>query len=202
MLNKLQIIGLCVVINANCFAITNNHNNKYDPNTIYTSTQYMIDTDPDLVNDEKQVMLLSKDLYNPKSQHSIIFNWSINQQIKNKLKEKKILLVDDFRKIIDSLISDNIGNLPVNADEVRNLNKVLTKFTLNILLSKMIGNNINIKEHNLLLLSNKENNINSIFGDGYCNSEKELDNINYKNKRCFFKITNNCNEFYYTVNLK
>ena len=203
MISKLIIIGLCIAINNNCFAITNNHNNKYDLNTICTSTQYMIDNNPNLIKDEKKVMQLNRNLCNPKSQDSIVFNWSINQQISNKLSNnRQMLFIDEFREVIDSLVGSNIGKLPINADEVKNFNTVLTKFTLNILLNKMVGNNINIKEHNLLLLNNKKDNINSILGNNFCNDIKDLGVMKYRNKKCSFKITNKYNAFYYTVSLQ
>lgn len=110
-----------------------------------------------------------------------------------------MLFVDEFRSIIYPLIKNNIGELPLQADEVRNFNKILTKFAPDILLSKMIGNNTTMKEHNLLLLNNKDNGLNSIFGEKFNNDIKELGIIKYKNKQCSFKITNNYNAFYYTV---
>ena len=128
-MNKLRIIELLIILNNCCFAITNNHNNKYDPNTIYTSTQYLIDTNPDLVRDEKNLIKLNKDLCNTKSHNSIVFKWSINQNVTNKLSKNNILFVDEFRSIIDSLIKSNIGELPLQADEVRKFNIILTNLT-------------------------------------------------------------------------
>ena len=182
--------------------MTNNHNNKYDPNTIYTSTQYLIDTDPYLLKDEKKVMQLNKNLCNPKSHDSTVFSWSVKQNLSNALCKRKFLFINEFRTIVDPLIKSNIGELPENAIEVQNFNKTLTKFALNALLDKMIGNNTNIKEHNLLLLDNKNDDINSIFGTEYNNNTNELNNIKYKNKKCFFKITSKYSTMYYTVILQ
>ena len=182
--------------------LKNNHNNIYEPNIIYTSTQYLIDTDPYLIRDEKAVMQLNKDLCNPKSQNSIVFNFSIKQSINNILaNNRKTIFMDEFRNIVDELIKCNIGELPERADEVKNFNKTLTKITLNALLNKIIGNNINTKEHNILLLNNKDEDINSIFGK-FNNDIKDLGIMKYKNKQCSFKITNNYNALYYTVSLK
>ncbi len=195
-----KILSDCIIHNN---TLINNHNNKYEPNTIYTSTQYLIDTDPILIQDEKKIMQLSKDLCNSKSQNSIVFNFSINQSIANILKQnRKIIFIDEFRSIIDSLIKCNIGGLPERAEEVNNFNKVLTKITLNALLNKVIGNNINIKEHNILLMKDKNDNINSIFGKNYNSNIKELNTIKYKNKKCSFKITSKNNASYYTVVLQ
>lgn len=183
--------------------IKNNHNNKYDPNTIYTSTQYLIDNDPILIQDEKKVMQLSKDLCNPNSQNSIVFNFSIKQSINNLLtNSRKSIFMDEFRNIIDTLIKCNIGELPERAEEVKKLNIVLTKVTLNNLLNRVIANNINITEHNILLLNDNNYNITSILGNQFNNDIKDLDNINYKNKQCSFKLKQDCNALYYTVVLR
>lgn len=182
--------------------MANNHNNKYDPNTIYTSTQYLIDHDPELINQERKLMELTKDLSNTRSQNSMAFGYSINHQIFNKRKSKPILCISDFREIIDSLVLANINELPKQADEVKNFNKTLTKFTLNALLNNVIGNNINIKEYNLLLLNDNTRNINSIFGNNYNNDIKELGIMKYKNKTCTFNTKLENNTLYYTVRLQ
>lgn len=79
LMNILRLIEVVLILNNCCSVTTNNHNNKYDSNTIYTSVQYLIDTNPELVKDEKNLKKLNKDLFNTKSQNSIVFKLSINQ---------------------------------------------------------------------------------------------------------------------------
>ena len=79
LMNILRLIEVVLILNNCCSVTTNNHNNKYDSNTIYTSAQYLIDTNPELVKDEKNLKKLNKDLFNTKSQNSIVFKLSINQ---------------------------------------------------------------------------------------------------------------------------
>ena len=199
LINILKTVGLIILMNNCCFAITNNHNNKYDPNNIYTSTQYLIDHNINLIRKEKEIMQLSKELSNLKSQTSIGFKYSINNDILKLTKNNNTISLGDFREVIDSIIINNIGELPEEADEVTNLNKVLTEYAINALLSNVVKNNINTKEHNLLLLNDKENNI---FGNKYNNGKENLGIIKYKNKTCAFNTKLKDNTYYYTVNLK
>lgn len=199
LINILKTIGLIILMNNCCFAMVNNHNNKYDPNTIYTSTQYLIDHDLDLICQEKKIMQLNKELSNLKSQTSIGFKYSINNDILKLTKKNITISLNDFRAVIDSIIRSNIGELPKESNEVANFNKVLTEYAINALLSNVIKNNINTKEHNLLLLGNKENNI---FGNKYNNGKVNLCIIKYKNKTCIFNTKLKDNNYYYIVNLK
>ena len=197
--NILKIISLMVFMNNCCFAVVNNHNNKYDPNTIYTSSQYLVDHDLDLIRQEKQVMQLIKTLSNAKSQTSIGFKYSINLEILKLTKQNKIISLNEFRGVIDSIIMNSIESLPSKADEVVNLNKILTEYAIDSLLGNIVKNNINIKEHNLLLLDDKDRNI---FGNNYNNNKVDLGIIKYKNKTCTFNNKLKDNTYYYTVNLK
>ena len=81
-----------ILCNSVGFSIQNNHGNVYDPNTIYTSTQYLIDNNPELIKDEKHVMQLNKDLLNIKSQNSITFSFIINCKISNTLQKENNVL--------------------------------------------------------------------------------------------------------------
>ncbi|MBQ9440951.1 MAG: hypothetical protein IJU54_00895 [Alphaproteobacteria bacterium] len=191
----LYIIGLTIFISNYCSAATNNHNNKYDPNIIYTSTQYMIDHDIELLQDEKKLMQFYKTINNAKSQTSILLGYEINGQTSKKLKTNNILNISDFREIIDPIIQRNIGNLPKNALEVQNINKSLTKFTLEALLNIVVQNKIkdsnksenkcNIKCNNNINDSNSVNKNtvqdNNNMNDNSANNSNDINNTNSMN---------------------
>ena len=187
-----------ILCNSVGFSIQNNHGNVYDPNTIYTSTQYLIDNNPELIKDEKHVMQLNKDLLNIKSQNSINFSFIINCKISNTLQKKNnVLSINDFREIIDPIIDSNIGNLPKDANEISILNCILTKLTLNLLLNNIIKDNTTT-QHDLFLSNNLND---SIFGTKYSSNIKWFDDIKYKNKTCKFRIEKKHAKFHYIVKL-
>ncbi len=202
----LYIIGLTIFISNYCSAATNNHNNKYDPNIIYTSTQYMIDHDIELLQDEKKLMQFNKTINNAKSQTSILLGYEINGQISKKLKTNNILNISDFREIIDPIIQRNIGNLPENALEVQNINKSLTKFTLEALLNIVVQNKIKIKDSNKsenkcnIKCNNNINDSNSVnkntvqdnsnINNNSANNSNDIKNINSVNN---MNVKNNSN---------